>query len=404
VIFARVRVNGRRTYRSTNTNDPKAARAWLKKWRSEHWMLAHGIEPKGVTLHRERVTVGELLDAYERAGFPTRKMQQKAARTVVVEGRFLNVLRVFFGDMPAAALTLGDCDRYLDWRNSGGYVATWQAHGKTHTRKTRGGKRGVDLELTVLGNALNLAVRRGELKCNPLAGRGRYTLASEIRHCREIAPTPEGLQQIELWLRTRGENTTADLVCFLAFSGLRLNEALPLDWEAVDWGEALLHVTREKRGIMPWVPILPEMETLLRGMKARATSHLLFPAAHDPDTPRNESLIRRRIQAACKSLGIGHVAPHGLRSYFVTQCRQSGLTDAEIAMLIGDKSGPALIAQVYGDVRPDHLLAQARRIRLTASAPKAGGSSPGSSPVCMPGGTEARHDSHEAAALHAVAA
>jgi len=50
-----------------------------------------------------------------------------------------------------------------------------------------------------------------------------------------------------------------------------------------------------------------------------------------------------------------HVTPHGLRSYFVTQARQSGLTDAEIAMLIGDKTGPAIIAAVYGDLRQDHL-------------------------------------------------
>lgn len=34
-------------------------------------------------------------------------------------------------------------------------------------------------------------------------------------------------------------------------------------------------------------------------------------------------------------------------------------------MLIGDKTGPAIIALTYGDVRPDHLLKQAQRIRLT---------------------------------------
>jgi len=45
------------------------------------------------------------------------------------------------------------------------------------------------------------------------------------------------------------------------------------------------------------------------------------------------------------------------------------LSDAEIAMLIGDKTGPAIIAQTYGDVRPDHLLKQAQRIRLTATQP-----------------------------------
>src|SRR5881409_622137 len=31
---------------------------------------------------------------------------------------------------------------------------------------------------------------------------------------------------------------------------------------------------------------------------------------------------------------LGHVTPHGLRSYFVTRARESGLSDAEIAMLI----------------------------------------------------------------------
>jgi hypothetical protein len=68
----------------------------------------------------------------------------------------------------------------------------------------------------------------------------------------------------------------------------------------------------------------------------------------------------------------------GLRSYFVTQARQSGLTDAEIAMLIGDKNGPQLIAQVYGDVRPDHLLKQAKRIQLRATGRATEGE------VCIP--------------------
>jgi len=49
---------------------------------------------------------------------------------------------------------------------------------------------------------------------------------------------------------------------------------------------------------------------------------------------------------------------------FVTQARQRGLTGAEIAALIG---GPAIIATTYGDPFSDHLLAQARRIRLTVA-------------------------------------
>lgn len=366
-IYARLRVNGKATWRSTGTSEPREARAWLKKWRNDGWLMKNGIEPKGVVLQRERVTIREIVDAYLKAGCPTRKMRSKSQFTLKNEKYFLNPVLGYFGAMPAASLTVGDCDKYLDWRTSGGYVAKFTVRGKPQTMQTRGGKRAVDLELVVLGNALSLAVRRRVLGSNPLAGRTRYTCASEVRHCREVAPTPEGLTRIESWLRGRNEDGVADIVCFLAYSGLRIGEALAMEWEMVDSKEQILHVKREKKGITPWVPILPEMEALLRQMKARATSYLLFPSPFEPKKAADPSAIRRRIRAACVALDIGHVTPHGLRSYFVTQARQSGLTDAEIAMLIGDKTGPAIISATYGDIRPDHLMAQAKRIRLTAT-------------------------------------
>jgi integrase len=364
VIVARVRINGKRTWRSTGTNNPSEAKAWLKKWQSEEWMEQNGIEAKGVVLHRQRVTVGELADAYIADGMRTRKGQMKRPATITNETACLKPLRKFFEGKQAATLTLADCDRYRDWRISGGFFAGVGAD-ELKMKRLRAGTRSVDLELTILANVLHLAVRRGLLKSNPLAGRGRYTVAEQIRHCREVAPTPAGLNQIEYWLRARNELGTADLICFLAYSGLRIGEALPLEWEAVDWSQKVVRVQRQKRGIMPWVPILPEMETLLRAMQKRATSHLLFPSPFDPNQLRDSSAVRHRLTAACKALGRGHVTPHGLRSYFVTQARESGLSDAEIAMLIGDRTGPAIIAHTYGDVRPDYLLKQAQRIRLT---------------------------------------
>lgn len=115
--------------------------------------------------------------------------------------------------------------------------------------------------------------------------------------------------------------------------------------------------------------ITTELNSLLAGMLSRhknprVDSDLLFPSPFNPTVPRDHSAIRSRLTAACKALKVRHVTPHGLRSFFVTSARESGLTDAEIAMLIGDKSGPALIASTYGDVRPEHLVRQAQRIRF----------------------------------------
>src|SRR5271169_6481307 len=92
MIVARVRVNGKPTWRSTGTDNPAAARKWLKKWRNEEWMEAHGFEAKGVVLHRERVTVGELIHAYIDAGCPARNMQAKSPATVRNEKFFLRPL------------------------------------------------------------------------------------------------------------------------------------------------------------------------------------------------------------------------------------------------------------------------------------------------------------------------
>jgi integrase len=372
--YARVYISGRRTWRCTGKDTIKEARDWLRQFREGKFALRRGYESPNVHLVQKQVTLGKLIDDYIAAGCPTRKMHSKAPQTVKDETRYLRVARNHFADVAAASLSLADCDKYHEWRLGGGYVSRFKVRGHDVTMHTNGGNSAVDHELTALSNALNLAVRRRTLKVNPLHGRARYASAAEVRHCREVAPTPEGLQAITGWLRGRNEMVDANLAQFLACSGLRIGEALPLKLDKVNLGEGLVNVHREKRGVNPWVAITPELETLLQEMMALATSELLFPSPFDASKPRDGSAFRRRLKAACKELGLPHVTPHGLRSHFVTQARQSGLTDAEIAMLIGDKTGPAIIAHTYGDVRPDHLLAQARRIRFGS----VGGSTVGS--------------------------
>ena len=93
---------------------------------------------------------------------------------------------------------------------------------------------------------------------------------------------------------------------------------------------------------------------------------MLFPSDLDVNCPLPYSTISQKLRRLCRSTGMHYVTLHGLRSFFVTQCRESGLPDTEIAALIGDKSGPAIIARTYGDVRPEHLLKQAQRVRFLA--------------------------------------
>ena len=99
----------------------------------------------------------------------------------------------------------------------------------------------------------------------------------------------------------------ADAPCFLAYSGLRIGEAFPLERKAVDWSQKILRVKREKRGIMPFVLIVPEMETLLPGMQKRSTSHRLFPPPLDRKAQCAPWTISNRLRTVCRTLGLGHV-------------------------------------------------------------------------------------------------
>jgi hypothetical protein len=195
-IYARVRVAGKCTWKSTKTDDPELARKWKKKWEEKQWLQKQGYiakEPESAEtptaakndnggasetkLEPSSLTINKILDHYVAAGQPTvkkRKIKPKAPRSVENETYSLPPLRVYFGAKIAEQLTLGDCDAFHVWRRHGGYIAKFTCRGKPVQKKTKGGDRAVDLNLIVLSNALELAVRQGVLKSNPIRDRGRY--------------------------------------------------------------------------------------------------------------------------------------------------------------------------------------------------------------------------------------
>jgi len=71
LIYARVREDGKRTWRGTGTNDLTTARKILKKWREEQVLQRHGIETAEAALNRNRLIVTKVLDEYTAAGCPT---------------------------------------------------------------------------------------------------------------------------------------------------------------------------------------------------------------------------------------------------------------------------------------------------------------------------------------------
>src|SRR5947209_5474929 len=55
LIYCRVWVDGRRTFRCTGTDDPATARRILKEWQNQRVLEEHGIETRAMVLERNRL-------------------------------------------------------------------------------------------------------------------------------------------------------------------------------------------------------------------------------------------------------------------------------------------------------------------------------------------------------------
>jgi integrase len=155
----------------------------------------------------------------------------------------------------------------------------------------------------------------------------------------------------------------ADLVRFLAYSGLRINsEAVLVTWEDIDWGRKQIIVrgkpdTGTKNSEIRRIPIIPDMEVLLARL---STKHAGAGTGRIVQVGRcNEALAR-----ACKELGIPKLTHHDLRHLFATRCIESGVDVPTVSRWLGHKDGGALAMRTYGHLRNEHSQQMAQKVRF----------------------------------------
>jgi integrase len=148
-----------------------------------------------------------------------------------------------------------------------------------------------------------------------------------------------------------------NVVTLLAYTGLRLSEALGLRWCDIDFVEGELHVTgqlsRPKKGqparvveaktlaSVRIVPLWPAVERVLvdqlraeqQAGRGRDGDFVFYARNGQPLEQRN--VARRGVEAAAKAAGLGHVTPHDLRRSFCSLAGRRGVDPVEAAAITG---------------------------------------------------------------------
>jgi integrase len=103
----------------------------------------------------------------------------------------------------------------------------------------------------------------------------------------------------------------ATLILIMARHGLRVTEAVDLQWDQIDFTRAHLHVRRLKGGIASVHPIQGDELRALRELRRQWSGAFVFTS--ERGGPMTRSNVNKMVEAAGDRAGLPYAHPHMLR-------------------------------------------------------------------------------------------
>jgi len=228
----------------------------------------------------------------------------------------------------------------------------WARYFSNHYSATR-----YNNALSMLKHVFDISMKIGVRYDNPVA----HLKRARVRSKQLQLPTREQFVSLVTTVETAGgrdSKNCANMMRFLAYTGMRLNEGTKVKWADVDFekGEILVRGD-EETGTKNWdtrkVPMIPECKNLLEKLKVGKEPNELV---------LNIRECQKAINRACKLKNVPRFTHHDLRHLFATRCIESGVDIPTISRWLGHKDGGALAMKTYGHLRDEHSKLAAQKV------------------------------------------
>jgi integrase len=188
----------------------------------------------------------------------------------------------------------------------------------------------------------------------------------EDKHRPDI-PTKAQFVDLLKEMRNNPENTeSANLIEFLGYSGLRLGEAISVQWDDVSFARNTLTITGGEHGtknhefrVIPLFPALARQLTALRVANSKATANTRIFSIDS---------AKKSLASACKRAGLPHLGHHAMRHFFCSNAIEAGIDFKVIAEWLGHKDGGILVAKTYGHLRAEHSAAMSLKMTFDGAS------------------------------------
>jgi integrase len=228
-----------------------------------------------------------------------------------------------------------------------------------------------------LRKMLDIAVERGALAHNPIAGRGiKAKLSPRKPHLPDTKILMAICAEIERGGGVAGWGVEgADFCRFLMFTGCRKSEAAAVTWQDVDLERGVLRVRGTKTDAAEReIPLIPAARGLLAKIQARRLKVALVAVNGVPQLDKASAVLavgeaQKSLDRACLALKAERLTHHDLRDAFATQAIEAGVDIPTVAAWLGHADGGALLMKVYAHHRRAHSVAQALKVDFGGGEP-----------------------------------
>lgn len=321
-FYARITLNGKRTWRSLDTDKVREAQKRLRDLQSGHTrQVSTRSDDK---LHAAMTKVIEFRAIRRGINRPIKK------RTANYHQEILGITKKLFPDRPLASF---DAVGLLKGIQDSGYGQS---------------RRKAIFEL--LKRTFADAVENGTIGKNPLAGR----VPGQVPKKDRVLPTRqelEALLEVIPCLFPRYGHRAALTLRLLAFSGMRIMEARSVTWDDVGADKITIRGTEDegtKTGKIRQLDINPPLRAVLDDIgKVYGRKGGVMQAKN----------IRPQLEAACNHLKIPVIDHHDLRAWFITWGIVSGVDVATLAEWVGNS--PKVLLERYAAVQDEQRRAAA---------------------------------------------
>jgi integrase len=327
--FGRVRVNGKLIRRSLETHVLSVAKLKLSDFLQDHRRLA---------INKGEPVKGEVI-----IGMFKREIEDghnNKPRTKLYKQEILTALEKIWPELYSTDIGKISRKHCNDWA---------ARHGKNYSATRFNGALGA------VRRIFEIAVEHGYRVDNPAKFVERRSVKPKELHL----PSQTQFQEMAKHIATSGAaqaKDCANLFRFLAFSGLRIDEARHVVWRDVDFEKGLLHIRITKNSKDRWIPLNSSLRQLVGQMRAER------PKESPDNTVMRVFECQKSIDRAAKLAETRRITHHDLRHLFATRCIESGVDIPTVSRWLGHQDGGTLCMKTYGHLRDEHSQKEALKV------------------------------------------